>query len=360
MGACCVYTKKMRRASLGAVAYHSVRAESGASPASLLFSGRWSMRTALAAIAISALFCIAADGRSFAQQQDQSSQSGSQNPQSSSQNQGSDQPQPRKKPAAKAKGAGDSASTDASSSKGADSSSDSSQAANPKNSSTTSSSGTSSSSTSSPGTPSKAAPSKPPAQNGKAASDENPFPEAVSQAAAHSSSSTAPAASSSANAANNPFPEDVSRSAAKGQNGQKNPTVPVPPGVSSSRSSDAADQGDDIDQSGDAANSDGNAGKETRKLLAGDGRARAKKDVQVGEFYLQTGDNRGAYLRYKDALAYDPANVDAIFGLAEAARKLKLIPEAEKNYELYLQIVPDGSKAKDASKALHSLDTHAR
>jgi tetratricopeptide (TPR) repeat protein len=160
----------------------------------------------------------------------------------------------------------------------------------------------------------------------------------------------------------NPFPEDVSRSAAKGdtdssaksedaqkQEGQAKDQLP--PGVSSSRSSD------DEDQDGDNSLPGVNAGGQSRNPLAVTDPVRAKRDTQVGGFYMQTRDYRGAYQRYKDALSYDPADVDAIFGLAEAARALKLIAEAEQNYKLYLEIVPDGSKAKEAVKALRSLDS---
>ena len=100
-----------------------------------------------------------------------------------------------------------------------------------------------------------------------------------------------------------------------------------------------------------------NADGQSKNTLAVTDQVRAKRDTQVGGFYFQTGNYRGAYLRYKDALGYDPADVDAIFGLAEAARALKLVAEAEQNYKLYLEIVPDGSKAKEAVKALRSLDS---
>ena len=51
----------------------------------------------------------------------------------------------------------------------------------------------------------------------------------------------------------------------------------------------------------------------------------------------------------------DPANIDAIFGAAEAARHLGKIAEAARNYQMYLEIEPNGSKAKKALKALSSL-----
>jgi tetratricopeptide (TPR) repeat protein len=291
-------------------------------------------RFLLAAVLISVAFWMGISRRGFAQERNQPAQSGSQD-QSSSQDQGSDGSAPQKKAAAKPKNARDSSSQGSPSSTASDSS-----------------------------------PDAPQAPSGAPAKDENPFPEAVSRDAARAASAdappdapaTSPAKAPSASAADNPFPEDVSRSAAKSDadssakdpDGQKREghAKDQGPGASSSRSSE-------WEENGNSGNSvpQVNAGGKIDKPLAVTDPARAKKDTQVGAFYSQRGDYRGAYLRYKDALGYDPTNVDAVFGLAEAARALKLVPEAERNYELYLEIVPDGAKAKDAAKALHSLDT---
>lgn len=81
----------------------------------------------------------------------------------------------------------------------------------------------------------------------------------------------------------------------------------------------------------------------------------AVKDTKVGQFYLQTGDYKGAYDRFKDATEVDPTNADAVYGLAEAARGLNRKDEAVQNYLLYLDAVPDGGKSKAARKALAEL-----
>jgi hypothetical protein len=54
-------------------------------------------------------------------------------------------------------------------------------------------------------------------------------------------------------------------------------------------------------------------------------------------------------------MAVDPTNVDAIFGLAETQHMLKKDADAARNYQLYLDIVPNGPKAKQAMKALKTL-----
>lgn len=177
---------------------------------------------------------------------------------------------------------------------------------------------------------------------------ENPFPEAVSQSAARpqensSAGQTTEPPQQPKDDPQNPFPEDVSHGAAT-QDGGNSPNSPKGAG---SPSADGQGLGGGSKQDGL---------KNAPKLPEVPDPARAKKDDQVANFYLQTGDYRGAYLRYQDALRSEPTDVDAIFGIAESARALKLTDEAERNYKLYLDIVPDGKRAKQAVKALHSLE----
>lgn len=177
----------------------------------------------------------------------------------------------------------------------------------------------------------------------KATKDDNPFPEDISQEAAKGasdgSSDTGAASPKPSTKDANPFPESVSRDAAKAAGSDSTP-VPdakpdLPPGVSSSRSRRSGDPTDATDEVSDPA--------------------RAKKDAEVAGFYMKAGDYQGALLRYKDATAADPTNVEAIFGLAETQRMLKKNAEAAQNYQLYLDIVPNGPKAKQALKALKTL-----
>jgi tetratricopeptide (TPR) repeat protein len=186
----------------------------------------------------------------------------------------------------------------------------------------------------------KAAPQPPPPSK-----DDNAFPEAVSRQAAKeagNASGEAPDTPKKPTADDNPFPEDVSRQAAKDAQkaSEPPPTTPprsdLPPGVSSSSS------GGDLGEPG------------TAPPLEPDP-ARAKKDIDVGGFYLKKGDYKGALQRFKDATASDPTDVDAIFGLAETQRMLKNNAEAERTYQMYLEIVPNGPKAKQALKALKEL-----
>jgi tetratricopeptide (TPR) repeat protein len=175
------------------------------------------------------------------------------------------------------------------------------------------------------------------------AANDNPFPEAVSRDAAKAASDgPGNAGNTKTPAANdNPFPEAVSRDAAKAAGNDQNPAPKsdLPPGVSSSQSTG------DLGDTGTPA--------EARRTLPSPGRS--KKDTEVGGFYMDSGNYQGALERYQDAMANDPTNVDAIFGLAEAQQMLKKNADAARNYQLYLDIVPSGPKSKQAMKALKTL-----
>ena len=82
---------------------------------------------------------------------------------------------------------------------------------------------------------------------------------------------------------------------------------------------------------------------------------RAKRDAEVADFYLKSRDYQGALLRYKDATTADPTNVEAIFGLAETQRMLKKNADAARNYQLYLEIVPNGPESQTGSQGAQNI-----
>jgi tetratricopeptide (TPR) repeat protein len=178
--------------------------------------------------------------------------------------------------------------------------------------------------------------SQPPAKRPSTA-DDNPFPEDVSKKAAAGSS--APDA---------PQPDSASPAPSSGADKSGKPGDPPDhpaPGYSSSRT---GLRGLDDADTPESRISDGAGGYIYNPKLAA-------QDIKVGGFYLDTGDYKGAYARFKEATKVDPGNADAVFGLAEAARALKLNTEAADNYRVYLDAVPNGSKAKAARKALAAL-----
>lgn len=193
-------------------------------------------------------------------------------------------------------------------------------------------------------------------QQKPSASEQNPFPEAQSEAAAHQAPQpaddstpsapapqTAPASGQSSDS--NPFPETQSEKAAQ-QDGQPSAAPQDKPDPNSSSSRTGLKF---LDVPGDA--SANNAPVQSPQL--------AVKDTQVGTFYLKTGDYKGAYDRFVEAARVDPGNADAVFGLAEAARRLNHRDEAIRNYQLYLTALPNGPRAKEARKALKEMGAGA-
>jgi tetratricopeptide (TPR) repeat protein len=185
-----------------------------------------------------------------------------------------------------------------------------------------------------------AKPPDPPPTDPTPAKDDNAFPEDVSKKAAEDSKQTKQPDTGGAN----PFPEDESRKAAEDSKQTKQPEPSTANPFPEDESKAAAK----------AAGNDVSSSKPDDAPPVHDP-ARAKKDTEVGTFYLQTGNYEGALQRYQDATATDPTNVNAIFGLAESQRLLKKNADAARNYELYLDIVPNGPKSKQALKALKEI-----
>ena len=197
---------------------------------------------------------------------------------------------------------------------------------------------------------------QPPA--GQQPSDDNAFPEAESEKAAKQAEqqkkNAAPQSPASAadgkqqdstdgsGGDNNTFPEETSRKAAEAKARDADSNASSSSGVSSSDDYDTKVNGRRVITPNVAMPHVGSKDP-------------LKEDVQVGTYYLQSGDYPGAYSRFKEATELHPESTDAIFGLAEAARHLHKNDEALENYKLFLDIVPSGSKAKDARKALASL-----
>jgi tetratricopeptide (TPR) repeat protein len=86
---------------------------------------------------------------------------------------------------------------------------------------------------------------------------------------------------------------------------------------------------------------------------------RADKDVEVGTWYLKLKNYRAALERFNDALVYKPNDAEATFGLAVTQEKLDLFAQARKAYSKYLEILPEGPRAKECHEALKRLESRA-
>jgi hypothetical protein len=213
-------------------------------------------------------------------------------------------------------------------------------------------------------------PDKPAQPQKKSESEQNPFPEAQSEEAAHQaqpSGNDEPSAPTPQNAT----PAHASDFNGQGSNGPGSTAGrnPFPESESEKAQKQSEQTGSAPATESDTPDADSSSSRVNPKLLglspddkaSGDDGAQgmdsalAKQDTRVGMFYLQTGDFKGAYSRFAEAAKVDPGNADAVFGLAEAARRLNHRDEALRNYRLYLSALPDGPRAKDARKALKEM-----
>jgi len=152
----------------------------------------------------------------------------------------------------------------------------------------------------------------------------------------------------------NPFPEDISQKAAA-EAKERDAEAAKPAAASAAGESSSRDKLDNLDLEGDRDSrvADGAGGMVHDPKLAAE-------DVHVGQFYLNREDYKGAYARFKEATQADPENSDAVFYLAEAARRMNHRDEAIENYQTYLAALPNGPKAKEAQKALRDLNASAK
>ena len=79
---------------------------------------------------------------------------------------------------------------------------------------------------------------------------------------------------------------------------------------------------------------------------------RVDDDLNTADLYMKNGNYRGGYLRYQDALQYDPTNDTALYGLADALCKENQTGEAMAQFKSYATSNPQGKYAKKAEKML--------
>ncbi|HEX4019666.1 MAG TPA: hypothetical protein VHX63_00845 [Acidobacteriaceae bacterium] len=182
-----------------------------------------------------------------------------------------------------------------------------------------------------------------------ATANSSAFPEAQSEAAAKPRAQETPAKPNST-ATDNPFPEAQSAAAAKADDTDKpSPAsnqplkLSPPPGVSSS---DANLPPEDLGESTPKHEHEDEFTKDLNPA------GRVENDLKVANFYVSTGDYRGADLRYQDVLQYDASNEGALFGMAYIACKQNRSADALAQMKAYLQQYPGGSHSKEAQKIL--------
>lgn len=215
----------------------------------------------------------------------------------------------------------------------------------------------------------------------------NPFPMAQSEAAAkadaqqdapqstepmqNNSSSTPdappPAATDpsrnsgqSSPAKDNPFPEAQSKAAAKADEQQGGEA-----GTANSQGAGIVRPGSTSSAKGGYSSSDahlqerelgtGNLGTHPKldsytRDQSPDGRV--DDDLNTADLYMKNGNYRGGYLRYQDALQYDPTDDTALYGLADALCKENQTSAAMAHFKTYAITNPQGKYARKAEKML--------
>ena len=83
---------------------------------------------------------------------------------------------------------------------------------------------------------------------------------------------------------------------------------------------------------------------------------KARKDVEIADYYFKQKNYPAALDRYKEALYYKDGDAIATFRLAQCQEKLHDFTSARSYYAAYLKILPQGEFAGDAEKALVRLN----
>jgi hypothetical protein len=184
-----------------------------------------------------------------------------------------------------------------------------------------------------------------------------------------------PTAPPSAPAGNKfPYPGDDSAGGAGNPASAGGGTKPGPPngdplqdagssGSSSSSSSDSSSSGggdeDPLAGDDDPAAKAAEARSAARKKLPAGPRLspdeRETEDLKVAAFYQNDGNFKGAYERATDAVSIAADDADAQLALADAARRLGKLDEAETHYKKCLTLDPVPKTRKAAEKALKEM-----
>jgi hypothetical protein len=78
----------------------------------------------------------------------------------------------------------------------------------------------------------------------------------------------------------------------------------------------------------------------------------SSKDIEVGDYYLQTKNWKAALSRFESAMVLDPENPEVYWGLAEAEHHLSDFADAKAHYLKLLEYDPDGPHGKQARREL--------
>jgi len=86
---------------------------------------------------------------------------------------------------------------------------------------------------------------------------------------------------------------------------------------------------------------------------------RAEKDLEVGRYYMRTGNIDAAIDRFNDAILSKPGYAVPFLYLGEAQEKKGMKREAVKSYARYLELYPHAEDKEKIQKKIEKLRTEA-
>lgn len=176
-------------------------------------------------------------------------------------------------------------------------------------------------------------------QSGKGGTEANPFPEDTT------SVPVIPTGPHSAPASSTGSDSDNVRLPSSDQDPMRSPDAPQN-GTASGSQGESSSSLQGMDQMMTAPSSDNQLEKRPSRQES------VKEDLNVGGYYLDSKNWKGALSRFESALVLDPDNPDVYWGLAECERHLGDYAAAKAHYVKVLEYDPGSHHAKDARKAL--------
>ncbi|HET6169767.1 MAG TPA: tetratricopeptide repeat protein, partial [Terracidiphilus sp.] len=163
-----------------------------------------------------------------------------------------------------------------------------------------------------------------------AGSSSNPFPDDTNSVPVVPTSNAPAAPTPDADYGNVPLPSDASDPVRS----PDDTAVEAPRGADSGSSSSSAGLDDLLKPPPDTRKEKGEKAEAAPK-------EGPKVDENVGSYYLESKNWKGALSRFESALVLDPENPEVYWGLAEAQRHLGQFAEAKANYLKVMEYDPD-------------------
>jgi tetratricopeptide (TPR) repeat protein len=83
---------------------------------------------------------------------------------------------------------------------------------------------------------------------------------------------------------------------------------------------------------------------------------KAKKEIEVGKYYMRKGSYNAAAKRFEEATRWQPKNAEAYLHFGEALEKKDDPLRAAQAYRKFLEIAPNDKQAKDVRKKIEKLE----